>query len=216
MTDTENKQVEETQTETPEQQQQPPEAAEQATEQAKTNSNQVFHFENILMKRFVASFIDLVLVGVAATIITVPAMFVLPKSPINFASLFGFFVFAAASAAVLLKDMPYKMGDMLDGQTPGKKAMNIRVTDLNKNPISMEQSIKRNLIPASGFVIAAISQLINVIQIPFLTGMVGFFVILPLLAISFFANIFEIYKIYSAPQHRRWGDQLANTIVAWE
>ncbi|MFZ5951601.1 MAG: RDD family protein [Candidatus Rifleibacteriota bacterium] len=171
-----------------------------------------FHFEDILMKRFIATFIDMVLVGVTATILIVPVMMILGKT---LGAMFSFFVFSAAAAAILLKDMPYKIGE-LDGQTPGKKAMNIRVTDLNGNPITIQQSIQRNLIPASGYVIAAVSALINVIPLGIIAGIAGFFIILPLMLISIGANLFEIYKIFSSPQHRRIGDQMANTIVAWE
>lgn len=182
--------------------------------QGKPGSAPQFHFENILMKRFIATFIDLVLVGTAATIILIPAMLILPRMVSAF---FAFFVFAAAATAVLLKDMPYKIAAVdLDGQSPGKKAMNIRVTDLNKNPITMQQSIQRNLIPASGYVIAAISSLIHIIPFDILTGIAGLFIITPLMLISMIANLVEIYKIFSAPQHRRIGDQMANTIVAWE
>lgn len=186
----------------------------QESVQNKSSSAPQFYFENILMKRFIATFIDLVLVGTAATLILVPAMMMLPRM---FAALFAFFVFATAAVAILLKDMPYKISFAeLDGQSPGKKAMNIRVTDLNKNPITMQQSIQRNLIPASGYVIAAVSSLIHIIPFDFLTGIAGLFIITPLMLISLIANLVEIYKIFSAPQHRRIGDQMANTIVAWE
>lgn len=179
------------------------------------DSGPAFHLENILMKRFIATFIDMVLIGVSATILIVPGMWILPKSPVNFGALFGFFVFAAAAGAMLLKDMPYKFAE-LDGQSPGKKAMNIRVTNLSKEPITMQQSINRNLIPASGYIIAAISSLINVIPLGFITGIAGFFIIVPLLLISMAANLFEIYKIFSGKRNRRWGDQFAETIVSWE
>ncbi|GAB4274568.1 MAG: hypothetical protein Kow0029_15040 [Candidatus Rifleibacteriota bacterium] len=193
---------------------QPTPQPEAEPNQSQTNS-QAFYFENILIKRFIATFIDMVLIGVASTILIIPAMLILPKSPINLGALFCFFVFSAATAAILLKDTPFKFAE-LDGQTPGKKAMNIRVTDLNKKPITMQQSIQRNLIPASGYVIAAISSLINVIPLGPISGILGLFVVLPLLFLCFMANAYELYKIFSDPQHRRWGDQIAGTIVAWE
>lgn len=188
------------------------ETAQQQPVQDTTASGEKFYFENILMKRFVATFIDMVLVGVAATVMIVPVMMLLGKT---LGALFSFFVFATAAGAILLKDTPFKLGE-LDGQTPGKKVMNIRVTNLNKQPITMQQSIQRNLIPASGYVIAAVSALINVIPLGFIAGIAGFFIILPLMAISILANLFELYKIFSAQQHRRIGDQMAGTIVAWE
>lgn len=197
---------------TPEQNESETPNQEKIENQEAGNSTPTFHFENILMKRFIATFIDMVLIGVASVILIVPVMMVLGKT---FGTLFSFFVFAAAAAAILLKDMPYKIGE-LDGQTPGKKAMNIRVTTLQGNPITMQQSIQRNLIPASGYVIAAVSSLINSLPLGIIAGIAGLVIILPLMLISLLANLFEIYKIFSAPQHRRIGDEMAGTIVAWE
>ncbi|MGM0599163.1 MAG: RDD family protein [Candidatus Rifleibacteriota bacterium] len=184
-----------------------------SVEEQQPDSASAFHLEGILGKRLVATFIDFILVGVAAMIITFPAYFVLPSSPVNLGALASAIVWGLAAAAILLKDTPFQAGPF-DGQTPGKKAMGIRVTDMNKKPITSQQSIKRNLIPASGYVLAAISSLLNVIRIPIISGMMGFFIILPLMGISFLAILFEVYKIYSGPQNRRWGDTLAGTIVA--
>ncbi len=175
-------------------------------------NQQSFNLDGVFGKRLLATFIDMVIIGVGAAVVSLIAAFILPRSPLNFAAIFNLFVFTAAAAAMLLKDMPYEFAG-LDGQSPGKKAMGIRVTDLNKKPLTMEQSIKRNLIPASGYMIAVISSLLNAIPIGFIAGLAGFFIVLPLLAISFLANMFEIYKMYASPMNRRWGDTLANTIV---
>ena len=212
----ENKSIEQDQEmeQAPEEQAQEP-AQSDGAEQQQSNSVRPFHLEGILGKRLIATFIDCVLVGVAAVIISLPAFFILPSSPVNLGALANAIVWGLAAAAILLKDTPFQAGP-LDGQTPGKKAMGIRVTDMNRNPITMQQSIKRNLIPASGYVLAAISSLLNVIRIPIISGMMGFFIILPLMCISFLAMLFEVYKIYSGEQNRRWGDTLAGTIVSWD
>ncbi len=175
-----------------------------------------FHLDKILQKRLIATFIDLVIVGVASILLTLPAMIILPSSPVNFAALFSFFVAAAAAGIILVKDMPFRMTDMLDSQTPGKKAMNIRVTDLKGQPITLQMSIHRNIIPALPFVVGGLANLLNVVQIPVVSGLATFFIILPLMAVAVLANIFEIYKIFSGERNRRWGDEFAGTIVAWE
>lgn len=190
------------------------------TEQAASAPNQSsggrqFHLDSILQKRLIATFIDMVLVGVVVIILTLPAMVILPSSPINFAALFGFFVCAAGAAIILVKDMPFQFAG-LDSQTPGKKAMNIRVTDMKGDPITMQMSINRNIIPALPMVIGALSNLLNIVTIPIISGLATFFIITPLLLVAFVANIFEMYKIFSGQQHRRWGDTFAGTIVAWE
>lgn len=191
-------------------------AQNQSEQEQNTTQNQGnFCFDNILVKRLLATFIDMVIVGVAAVLLALPAMFVLPSRPVNLGMLFSFIVYVAAAAIILVKDMPFEfMG--LDGQTPGKKAMNIRVTDLNKEPITMEKSIKRNIVPASGYIVSALSALLNVVHIPFITGLASLFVIVPLFLVCMCALIYEVYQIYSDPMHRRWGDNLAGTVVSWE
>jgi len=189
---------------------------EQAASAAHENNGaRQFHLNSILQKRLIATFIDMVLVGVAVIILTLPAMVILPNSPINFAALFGFFVSAAGAAVILVKDMPFQFAG-LDSQTPGKKAMNIKVTDMKGDPITMQMSINRNIIPALPMIIGALSNLLNIVTIPFITGLATFFIITPLLLVALVANLFEMYKIFTGQQHRRWGDTFAGTIVAWE
>lgn len=48
-------------------------------------------------------------------------------------------------------------------------------------------------------------------------GIVGtLLIVMPLMLITFVANCYEIYRIYSGERNRRWGDEFAGTIVAWE
>ncbi|PKL46865.1 MAG: hypothetical protein CVV42_14890, partial [Candidatus Riflebacteria bacterium HGW-Riflebacteria-2] len=129
-----------------------------------------FHLDQILQKRLLATFIDLVLVGVVSSVLILIAVFVLPSI---IASMFGFFVFMAAAVVILVKDMPFKIGE-LDGQTPGKKAMNIRVTDLQGKPITIKQSIQRNAVLAMPYAVSALGSLFAIIPI---IGFLGTFMI---------------------------------------
>ncbi|MBU1107558.1 MAG: RDD family protein [Candidatus Riflebacteria bacterium] len=171
----------------------------------------VFHLDQILQKRLLATFIDLVLVGVVAAVLIFIATMVLGQF---FGSLFSFFVLAASAVIVLVKDMPFKFGE-LDCQSPGKKAMNIRVTDLQGNSITLKQSMQRNFILAMPYVLSALGSLLG--AIPLGIGFIGtLFIVMPLMFIASIANVYEIYRIYSGERNRRWGDELAGTIVAWE
>lgn len=186
------------------------ESADNAKESVKTADGAVsFHLDQILQKRLLASFIDLVLVGVGASVLIFIVAFVSPF----LGSIFSFFVFLTAGIVILIKDMPFKIGE-LDSQSPGKKAMNIRVTDLKGGPITLKQSIQRNAIVAMPYAVSALGSLFAMIPI---IGVVGtLLIVLPLMLISFAANCYEIYRIYSGERNRRWGDQFAGTIVAWE
>lgn len=168
--------------------------------------------QKLIFKRFIGTFIDLVMVTVPAVIITLPAFFLLPQKPVNMAAMFNFLVFLAAGVAIMMKDTPFQFGP-LDGQTPGKKAMNIRVTTLVGRPITMAMSIKRNIIPALPLLVSAVSAAIYIVPIPIISEIASVAIVLPLFLISLAANIFEIYKIQTGEQNRRWGDQLAGTIV---
>lgn len=172
-------------------------------------------FETILVKRFVATFIDIVLITVPAVLITLPSFFLLPQKPLNLAALFNFIVFLAATVVVLIKDTPFQFA-IFDGQTPGKKATNIRVVTLADKPITMQMSIKRNLIPASPLLVSALSALIYVVHIPFISEIASVFIILPLFLASLAANIYELFKIYRDEKHRRWGDEQAGTMVKFD
>lgn len=168
--------------------------------------------ESITVKRFIGTFIDMVLIAVPAVLIALPATLLLPASPVNFGALFNCLIFCAAAGLVLVKDMPFQFS-IFDGQTPGKKSMHLRVTDLEGKPITMQMSIMRNIIPASPFIISALSTLLYVLPIPLIPGLASLFIILPLFLLTTFANLFELYKIYTGAQNRRWGDNLAGTIV---
>ncbi len=168
-----------------------------------------------IFKRFIGTFIDQVFVSVPAIIITLPAFFLLPQKPINLAATFNFLVFLAAAIIILIKDTPFQFGP-LDSQTPGKKAMNTRVTNLVGKPITMMMSVKRNIIPALPLLVSAISAAIYIIPIPVLTEIASLVIVLPLFLVSLLANLFEIYQIHTSDQNRRWGDTFAGTMVKYD
>lgn len=193
-----------------------PEAAAQAQAQIKQKLAEVETFlEKLIIKRFIGTFIDMVLITVPVMVITLPALFLLPQRPVNLAALFNCIVFLIATAAVLIKDTPFQFA-IFDGQTPGKKAMNIRVSDLAGKPITMMMSIRRNIIPATPLLVSALSSLLYVVRIPFITEFASLVIILPLFVASFCANVYELFKIYSNPTKCRWGDEFAGTMVKFD
>lgn len=190
-----------------------PEIKMPSPEEVKKKLAEVDSFlQKLIFKRFIGTFIDMVMITVPAIIITLPAFFLLPQKPVNLAALFNFLVFLAAGVVMLIKDMPFQLGP-LEGQTPGKKAMNIRVTDLTGRPITMMMSIRRNIIPALPLLVSAVSAAIYIIPIPVLSELASLIIVMPLFLISLFANLFEIYKIHTGDQNRRWGDTFAGTMV---
>lgn len=190
-----------------------PEIKMPSPEEVKKKLAEVDSFlQKLIFKRFIGTFIDMVMITVPAIIITLPAFFLLPQKPVNLAALFNFLVFLAAGAVMLVKDMPFQLGP-LEGQTPGKKAMNIRVTDLTGRPITLMMSVRRNIIPALPLLVSAISAAIYIIPIPIISELASLFIVMPLFLVSLAANIFEIYKIHTGDQNRRWGDVFAGTMV---
>lgn len=190
-----------------------PEIKMPSPEEVKKKLAEVDSFlQKLIFKRFIGTFIDMVMITVPAIIITLPAFFLLPQKPVNLAALFNFLVFLAAGAIMLIKDMPFQLGP-LEGQTPGKKAMNIRVTDLAGRPITLIMSVRRNIIPSLPLLVSAISAAIYIIPIPVISELASIFIVMPLFLVSLAANIFEIYKIHTGDQNRRWGDVFAGTMV---
>lgn len=190
-----------------------PEVKAQAQAQFKEKFAAVEAFlETIIVKRFIGTFIDLVMIMASVVIITLPALFILPHKPVNLAALFNCIIFLVATALVLIKDTPFQFA-VLDGRTPGKKAMNTRVTTPDDKPITLMMSIRRNIIPATMFLVSALSSLIYVVRIPYVTEIASLVIIIPLFLLSLVANLFELFKIYTSPGNCRWGDEFAGTIV---
>lgn len=168
--------------------------------------------KDILQKRIIGGFIDFVIVGAATSFMYMPGAVFLPGGTFNLSNAYGFFLFTAAAIILLVKDMPFKVGP-LENQTPGKKAMGIKVCKLNGEPIDMNLSIKRNLLTASPYIAAAISMLFSVIHIQYVTFFISLIAFAVLSTASIVALGYEMYGIHSDSQGRKWGDKYAETIV---
>ncbi|HMM60658.1 MAG TPA: hypothetical protein PKC25_11090, partial [Candidatus Rifleibacterium sp.] len=70
-----------------------------------------------------------------------------------------------------------------------------------------------NIIPALPLLVSAVSAGIYIIPIPVISELASIFIVLPLFLVSLAANLFEIYKIHTGDQNRRWGDTFAGTMV---
>lgn len=184
-------------------------------EQVTQPGGPVFHLDGILVKRLIANFIDSALIGVVVIILSLVGKFLPKIAFVNLSYAWSALVFAAGAAIFMAKDGPIVFAG-LEGQTPGKKVMGIRVTDLNKRPISFEVSMKRNFILAIPYMLSSLMSLLEIVRIPLITGLILFFLGIASLVISMFVAVFEIYKIYSGERNRRWGDTYAGTIVSWE
>lgn len=190
-----------------------PEIKMPSPEEVKKKLAEVDSFlQKLIFKRFIGTFIDMVMISFPVLIITLPAFLVLPQKPVNLFAMFQFLIFLVAAVVMLIKDMPFQLGP-LEGQTPGKKAMNIRVTDLAGRPITLMMSIRRNIIPALPLLVTAVLLATYIIPIRTIAELARLFIVMPLFLVSLAANIFEIYKIHTGDQNRRWGDVFAGTMV---
>lgn len=207
MTEIENNQTEEVNNEN--------NAEQESVAASNSSSSPVFHLDGIFSKRFVATIIDSVLIGVATIILSVIGHILPDTKLIHLSSLWSSLVFVAAGIVFMAKDGPIQFAG-LNGQTPGKKVMGIRVTDLEKKPISFAISMKRNLVLAIPYFLSAIIALLGVISIPLISSLVTLFLFATSSLVGFIIYAYEIFMIYSGERHRRSGDVSANTIVSWE
>jgi uncharacterized RDD family membrane protein YckC len=138
-----------------------------------------------LVDRFVARFIDGVILGVASTILNTVLAFV------SNSWLFTGFIYAVATAALSLGYFAYLESSR--GQTIGKQVMKLKVfgPDHVSNP-TLEQAARRNIYTAFG--IAAV--------VPIIGGVLG-----GLAALA--AVILIAVNINSDPQRQHWFDKFA-------
>lgn len=176
---------------------------------------QPFHLAEIFQKRLVAATIDMVLVFAAVLILYLPGILVFNTNPINFQGLYGAILSALGAVVILLRDAPYKFNE-LDAQSPGKRAMAIRVYDLNGEKITRMMSIKRNIPLAVPLVISALSLLLSVYKLSFITTFLNMILLFPASLASLIFLLYEVFNIFKGERHRRWGDKIAETIVAWD
>lgn len=163
-------------------------------------------------RRLMAAFVDCVCAGAACMFTMLPLSFLpLPGIVIN---LLVMLVMAFFGFVMLMKDSPYRIADLLDRQSPGKKVMGIRVWAANKSdPISGEQSIKRNLVFAVPYLWMVVVLAMRLVPVEFIRNILvytfsglGFLFVLA-------AFGFEIFMMSKDPEGRRWGDKKADTIV---
>lgn len=93
--------------------------------------------------------------------------------------------------------------EFMDRRSIGKKLIGLRPVRLDGRPMDIETSIRRNWMWGIG----AITSLL--FYIPILGWMLIPFVSLVALAIG----LFEIYKVVTDEEGRRWGDSMADTKV---
>jgi len=106
---------------------------------------------------------------------------------------------AVAAGFYLLRDT------LLDGQSPGKKIMKLQAVNAKTGAkVTQEESIKRNMVPAAGYLLAILNYL-----------PLGWILSIPASLALLAASLYEIWIWYNDrdKEGRRWGDQLAGTIV---
>lgn len=137
-----------------------------------------------LMTRFLAFFIDAVIVSV-----------------IGLVPLLGTLV--GIGYALLRDGLTF---EFMDGRSIGKKLMKLRVVRHDGAAMDMATSARRNWPLAVG----SLAQGLLILPV------IGW-ILLPFAVIAgAVLALFEAYKVYSAPDGRRWGDALAGTMVVTE
>jgi uncharacterized RDD family membrane protein YckC len=141
----------------------------------------------------VTRFLGLLIDGVIAGLIYGVSTAILPW--------FLDFVGAAVAAAyMLIRDT------LVEGRSPGKKIMSMLAVNYDSGrPVTQEESIKRNLPQAAGY----LSMVISLAPIPVLNWVLGAIAGLAALGIS----LYDLYVFFTDPGNRRWGDQFAGTVV---
>ncbi len=93
--------------------------------------------------------------------------------------------------------------EFMDGRSIGKHVMGIDVVRLDGRPMDLETSIRRNWMWSIGALTGTL------VYIPILGWMLIPFVALVGIGIG----LYEAYRVLSDPEGRRWGDEMAGTLV---
>ena len=137
-----------------------------------------------LMTRFLAFFIDAVIVSVVGLV--------------------PFLGTLVGIAYALLRDGLHF--EFMDGRSIGKKLMKLKVVRHDGSAMDMQTSARRNWPLAVG----SLAQGLLILPV------IGW-VLFPFAVIAgALLALFEAYRVYSAPDGRRWGDTLAGTMVVAE
>jgi uncharacterized RDD family membrane protein YckC len=114
----------------------------------------------------------------------------------------GFIGPAVATVFILIRDT------LLDGQSPGKKVMNLKAVNWKTGAsLTMEESARRNMPMAAGWAATTLGAL----PIPYLATILGILGSLAALGLGLY-DIWIWYNDLNA-NGRRWGDQLGDTVV---
>jgi uncharacterized RDD family membrane protein YckC len=93
--------------------------------------------------------------------------------------------------------------DFMDRRSLGKKIMKLRPVRLDGQPMDLETSARRNWMWGIGAIISLL------LYIP----IIGW-VLIPVVAIVAIAiGLYEVYKVITDDEGRRWGDEMADTKV---
>ena len=142
-----------------------------------------------LVKRFLAKFLD----GLIAAVLGFIIIAILPGAT-------GFLVSGLVAGAYFLISDGLDVGFMRR-RSLGKRLVGLDLHRLDAAPMDLGASAKRNWMFALGY----LSNAFTYGGASFLSGLIG------LAALGLV--IYESYKIYSDPEGRRWGDDLAGTKV---
>lgn len=143
-------------------------------------------------KRFLALFIDGIIAGVIYGVLSAIVQAIIPGfwTGLWMGALIGGI---AGGAYMLVRDGLDL--DFMKGRSLGKKVIKLRPERLDGGPMNLETSIKRNWTLSLGYLGAV--------------PVVGWILGLASLGLV----VYEIYKVLTDPQGRRWGDELAGTKV---
>jgi uncharacterized RDD family membrane protein YckC len=144
-------------------------------------------------KRFLALFIDGIIAGVIYGVLSAVVSAIAPGNIITKIWIGAVVGGLAGGAYMLLRDgLDF---DFMKGRSLGKKIIKLRPERLDGGPMDLETSIKRNWTLCLGYLGA----------VPVVGWILGL--------ASLGLGIYEIYKVLTDPQGRRWGDELAGTKV---
>lgn len=164
---------------------------------------------DMLKRRIIACFVDVVFLGALAFIIHI-GLRIIPFPDI-IRDFFSGLIFAFFGFLTLAKDGPTWFIEMLRGQSPGKKAMGLIVVKLDgKTNISFRDSIVRNIPMGLPYALALFVQIAR--YVPFISGYLILMAI-PGFLLCWAVVGLELLLMYKDPEMRRWGDYRAETRV---
>jgi uncharacterized RDD family membrane protein YckC len=167
-------------------------------------------------KRLAAAAIDIAILFVLGIIMSI-AVFAMScaGTHVDFLGTWGTTLVVILGAGVSLVYVLAR--DVVAGdRSLGKKLMNIRVVRVTGEPISIMESVKRNVLFSPGLIIGVLLSILGLI--PIAGGCIAC-VLWPLRALAGLfalgAGIWEIIQIFQQPEGIRAGDKMAGTRVTF-